>query len=366
MVNLAKELGRKKFFEIAVTGLSTASYFYTELERYGIPLWRSGDRDSFTHAEVLVEKIGAEGFGTVCFWNVDAKVKLLVVKALGFTNIRFIDVSPGTYSFEEMARLSRFGELIAFTEKDFYQRLDRLVLKYHGKHQVVPADKVTVIPNGVPQSSQVKKTYALHGAPRVVVNGRIAPTKYLLEIIEAMRLVRKHLPLAQLHIFGTAEPNQQIYAEEVLAVARAKLGRDVFFHGETFQIASRLHAFDASVVLGKHQGCPNALLEALAAGLPSIGNDDGGTRELILESETGILTPDTSPEVLACAILRVLSDRKFAEKIGRKGRHYVETNFSIKGMAQAYETILSPVKSKPSVQPVASKEPVLGLHHQVA
>src|SRR5262249_48559392 len=77
------------------------------------------------------------------------------------------------------------------------------------------------------------------------------------------------------------------------------------------------------VVLGEGQGCPNALLEALAAGLPAVANDDGGTREQLIHEVTGLLVPDRSPEALAAALLRILRDRELAQRLGPHGPEHV-------------------------------------------
>ncbi len=195
---------------------------------------------------------------------------------------------------------------------------------------------MAVIPNGVPRQAKVKSDYAIHGNPRIVVSGRIAPTKFLVEIIDAMRIVWNTVPNAELHIFGTAEPRHKDYAESVYAEAGSETGKRIFFHGRAFDVPAKLSKFDAYAVLGKDQGCPNALLEALSAGLPAIANDEGGTREQILHKETGLLIQDTSPEMLAHALLRLLQDRILAEKLGRAGKTHVRTSFSMERMAEDY------------------------------
>ena len=65
----------------------------------------AASRDPFDHAERLVARIASEQIGTICFWNVDPKIKLLVARALGFTDVALVDVSPGPASFDEMRRV---------------------------------------------------------------------------------------------------------------------------------------------------------------------------------------------------------------------------------------------------------------------
>jgi glycosyltransferase involved in cell wall biosynthesis len=341
LVNLATAL-RGTRLEIAVTGDSTADYFWGALRAAGVQVYRTAvSRDPFDHAERLVRRVCAEGIGTVCFWNVDAKIKLLTARALAFTGVAMVDVSPGPNAFDEMRRVDAFGRAIAFGETDFYARLDRMVLKYRGAAPAACADRITIIPNGVAAPAHVKSGYDIAGAPRVVVNGRIAPTKFLVEIVEAMTIVRQTVPRAELHIFGGAEPRHRDYAESVRTAAADDVDRTIFFHGASGDTIERLAEFDLFVVLGKEQGSPNALLEALAAGLPCIANDDGGTAEQIIDGRTGVLLPDRSPDTLAAAVARLLGDRGLAARLGQSGRAHALQSFSIDAMAARYDSLFA-------------------------
>lgn len=346
LVNLAKAIKGKVKFEIAVAGNSTASYFYKELKSSGIKVFRTADsRGAFDHAEALVQKICSGGIGTVCFWNIDPKIKLLLTKTLHFTKVRFVDVSPGNNSFDEMAGINEFQQLIGFDGKDYYKCLDKLVLKYRGSHPFECEGKMVVIPNGVPEATKVKSDYSISGHPRILVSGRIAPTKFISEIIEAMRLVWNQTPRAELHIFGGAEPRHHEYTQAVFKSVKDENGKRIFFHGPDFDITSRLSEFDAYVVLGKDQGCPNALLEALSAGLPAVANNDGGTGELVINEQTGLLVDSCSPEELSKSLLRVLLDRDLAKRVGTAGREHVLKTFSIKKMSRSYLELLRDIES---------------------
>jgi glycosyltransferase involved in cell wall biosynthesis len=337
LVHLAKALRGRCRFEIAVAGNSTASYFLTELASAGVRVTRTADsRDVFDHAEVLTQRIGAESIGTVCFWNVDPKLKILLVKTLQFTRVRFVDVSPGAGSFAEMRGIAEFQRLVGFDERAYYRRLDHLVQKYRGEAPPECAGKAVVIPNGVPRPRTAKTDYSLPRRPRVVVQGRIAPAKFLLEILAALRIVRAQVPGTELHVYGVAEPRHRAYAEAVAAAAAAEPDGSTFFHGPCPDIATRLPEFDACVVLGEDQGCPNALLEALAVGLPAVANDSGGTREQLIHGVTGLLLEDRCPAAVAAALVRVLQDREVARTLGREGRGHVLRSFSMRDMARSY------------------------------
>ena len=332
LVNLAIALRGSLDFEIAVTGNSTTSAFTQALDAAGIRHFRTAEsHECFDHAEALVAHIAQTAPACVSFWNVDAKVKLLLVKWLGHTRARFIDVSPGDYLFEELAATRTFQECIAFTDREYFARLDRLVQKYGAKARGPLTAKTVVIPNGVPMPLTVHEVDLARPA-RIAICGRIAPSKFLLEAIEAMQFVWREVPDAELHILGTAEPRHRDYALRVVAAA----GPRVTFHGAAFDAPGRLAEYDVLLVLGRHQGCPNAVLEALAAGVPVVANDSGGTRELVVHEKTGLLLEGLDPRTVAVALLRVIRDKALAAKLSARGRAHARKNFSMERMRDRY------------------------------
>ena len=65
---------------------------------------------------------------------------------------------------------------------------------------------------------------------------------------------------------------------------------------------------------------PNALIEAMSLGLPCISTDCpcGGPKDLIINEENGLLVPVDDKNAMKDAIIKVLSDKAFADKIGQK------------------------------------------------
>jgi glycosyltransferase involved in cell wall biosynthesis len=166
----------------------------------------------------------------------------------------------------------------------------------------------------------------------VALCGRIAPSKFVLEAIEAMGLLRRHYPDAELHVLGRAEARDRDYAMRVAAAADAR----IVFHGAAFDAPDRLAQFDAVLVLGRHQGCPNAVLEALAAGVPVVANDSGGTRELVLHEKTGLLVDIVDPGAIAAALRRLFDDPALARRLSARGLTHVKRRFSMDRMCENY------------------------------
>ena len=343
LVNLACALHGAMRFEIAVCGNSSTDYFYDTLTARGITVHRSAaTRDCFDHAEELCNYLILNMFSTICFWNTDAKVKLLLSKALQHTCVRIIDVSPGGYAFEEMSAVADFQQWIAFDEAAYYVRLDALVLKFKGDAPAGVRKRMQVIPNGVPSPQRLRlKSAAENKTTRIVVSGRIAPSKFLLEILAAMRLLWQQHPRVELHVLGTVEARHAEYGQALMGAIGSELNHRVYLHGECFDAPERVADYDIALVLGEHQGCPNAVLEALAAGVPVVANDSGGTREQVLHQRTGLLIHSTAPTDVAQALAQLIDDPVLARKLAQAGRKRVEKRFSMQRMLRAYRKLLN-------------------------
>ena len=94
----------------------------------------------------------------------------------------------------------------------------------------------------------------------------------------------------------------------------------------------------------RHEGMPNALLEAMASGLPVIASCIAGNEELVVDGETGYLVPSEDIESLQAALKQLLSDPASREQMGRASRQYVEANYSWESTAQQYALLLEKVK----------------------
>jgi glycosyltransferase involved in cell wall biosynthesis len=83
----------------------------------------------------------------------------------------------------------------------------------------------------------------------------------------------------------------------------------------------------------------NGLLEAMATGLPTVATDVGGVGECVTE-ETGILCPPRDPHAMAEAILKLLTDRGFADRMSRACRLRA-VRFDYKEVAKTIDEIYS-------------------------
>jgi glycosyltransferase involved in cell wall biosynthesis len=89
------------------------------------------------------------------------------------------------------------------------------------------------------------------------------------------------------------------------------------------------------------EGCPNALLEAMAAGKPVVAARTGGIPEVVVDGETGLLVPREDLNALRRALLRLAADPALRAKMGAAGRDRVEREFSVDRVVKSYEALYS-------------------------
>jgi len=96
---------------------------------------------------------------------------------------------------------------------------------------------------------------------------------------------------------------------------------------------------DLFVLSSIEEGMPNALLEAMAAGLPSVVTDVGGNAEALVDDETGYLVPAGRPDALAARMIEILHDpeRRRAQSLAARRRY--EQSFTLDRMTDAYHAL---------------------------
>jgi sugar transferase (PEP-CTERM/EpsH1 system associated) len=203
----------------------------------------------------------------------------------------------------------------------------------------VPARKVTVICNGVDtrRFQAHDRTTARRGLglPESCVAigsvGRLDPVKDHAGLIEAFARVSSD-PRAILLIVGEGPFRGEL---ERLIEARGLAGR-VRLLGERHDVPQVLAALDVFVLSSLGEGIANAILEAMATGLPVIATRVGGNPELVVDGSTGMLVPSRSPEALAAALRRYLEEPALAAAHGCSGRARAVSEFALERMVAAY------------------------------
>jgi glycosyltransferase involved in cell wall biosynthesis len=106
--------------------------------------------------------------------------------------------------------------------------------------------------------------------------------------------------------------------------------------GWTHDVENVLRASDAFVLPSGMEGISNALLEAMALGMPCAVSDVPGNRDLVSDGVSGIQLDFRNTASAAQAVLRMLGDSKYARKLGAGARDTVLLKFDLAGVAGRY------------------------------
>lgn len=90
----------------------------------------------------------------------------------------------------------------------------------------------------------------------------------------------------------------------------------------------------------RHEGMPNAVLEAMASGLPVVATRIAGTEELVLDGVTGELTEVEDVEALRNCLRRLILGGETRSKMGKASRQRAEREYSWRSVARQYEVLL--------------------------
>jgi L-malate glycosyltransferase len=143
-------------------------------------------------------------------------------------------------------------------------------------------------------------------------------------LIASAPAVLREFPSTRFVLIGDGE--QRVAFEQ--QVAGLGLERNFLFMGRRADIPEILVCCDIGVLPSRAEGLPNAVLEYMAAGLPTIVSRAGGSTELIEDGVTGLLVPPENSPALAAALLKLLRDPELARQMALRGHEFTIRNFS--------------------------------------
>ena len=157
---------------------------------------------------------------------------------------------------------------------------------------------------------------------RIVSGGRGDANKNHALILRAFARIAPEFPNASLVVYGDGEKRQEL----IRKTQELGLSDRVQFPGAVSDVAEKIRTASAFVLSSGHEGMPNALIEAMCLGIPSISTDCpcGGPRELIEDGVNGYLIPVGDEEALADRLRRIFSDEEGAERMGKQAALLLE------------------------------------------
>lgn len=208
----------------------------------------------------------------------------------------------------------------------------------------IPAEKFVVIPNGVaalsghdplPREELLRELDIPSDARLIGAVGRLWPQKRIKDLIWAAHLLDEAQMPIRLLIIGDGPHRWRLerYASQV------DFGRVVRFLGVRDDVPRLMPCLDCLWLGSAYEGQSNAVMEAMAAGIPVVATNIPGNRDLIVPDETGFLVPVGDRGAFAKWTMILLNDGEMARRMGEAGRNRVRDEFSIDRMVQRHASL---------------------------
>jgi glycosyltransferase involved in cell wall biosynthesis len=257
---------------------------------------------------------------------------------------RVIFKIPGTgavrylkHSWLKRAVTKRYVDVVIAVNYDHRDELIKLGL---------PSSCVLMIPNGVDLAGLRPRTHGRRegGERSVVFVGRLVPTKGVDVLLESWKVVQEKMGNPpSLYIIGDGSERSRLERQATT------LNRNVHFTGRIDHFHVQCYLECATLLVSPsrlgQEGLSNALLEAMAAGLPIVATEVEGTRDVVRDGQNGLLVEPGSSRALTSALLRLLRDSDLSKRLGRAARETVERAYSIEAVARQYHGLYTELVS---------------------
>lgn len=207
----------------------------------------------------------------------------------------------------------------------------------------VAPERITLLTNGVDvsrftppdQQGQLAARAAIGLDPdefAVVMVGALVPVKNHNTAIGALEQCTGLLGRCRLVLVGDGPLRSALEAQARQLPEQVR----VTFLGLRSEVVTALHAADLLVLSSGYEQMSNAILEAMACGLPIIATDVGDNARIVEHQQCGLIVPQGDTRALGQAIQKLRDDRSLGRRLGQAGRRRVMDHHCIEDTAEAY------------------------------
>ena len=278
----------------------------------------------------------------VCVAQEAERFGLPAVVKVAAHNIDLAD-KPGWRSIVALPRrrreiIKRLSGVIAISEA-----IAKELLSYG-----IPESKIARIPNGVDcqlfhpvddisAQQRLRERFGWSDRPTIIFSGGLSDRKGAHLLVEALALLKQGGSPCQVVFVGRFDEASYEMKFRSLIEQRG-VADDVVLFGLTKETAELYRAADIFCLPSKSEGMPNAMLEAMASGLPTVGTRISGITDLIEEDTRGLLVRRDSAE-LADALKYYLDFPDQGLTHGKAARNFVERGFSATAVLAAHKQL---------------------------
>lgn len=250
-------------------------------------------------------------------------------------------------------------ERVAMAGADVLTSPSRDLAEYIAQDLPCPVENITIIPNPIdPQEFSPEGHLALQpdGRQTVLFVGRLEERKGVHFLVKAMPQVLKACPNTRFVIIGDdtihaidGHNSMLAYLKHILKESNCEDAVMFVPRIPLTELPAYYRSTDISVVPSLYDNSPYTCLEAMSCGRAVIGTSAGGTREYIVDGDSGVIVPPKDPDALAAALIKLLQDKPYREFLSKNARERVLNTFQRKKIAadtvKLYETAIERYKT---------------------
>ncbi|MTH08407.1 glycosyltransferase [Turicibacter sanguinis] len=198
--------------------------------------------------------------------------------------------------------------------------------------------KSTIIPN--PIKMNLPKPYEGERLKEIVAVGRLEPQKNYQLLIKTFAKFNKIYPEYCLKIYGEGSERKNL--EEM--VEKEQLTKVIEFKGKVLDFHKDIIKSSMYILTSDYEGMPNALMEAMALGLPCIATNvpSGGTNFLIDNEVNGIITPVGNSDLLLKNMIKLVENKNLSQKLSYESRK-INSKFSLDNTCKLWSCYISEI-----------------------
>ena len=204
--------------------------------------------------------------------------------------------------------------------------------------KVHPNANIVCIPNVAPQYEDVSPLTE----KRIINVARVSPQKRPDLLIKAFALVKDQYPDWTCEWYGEAEIHEEYTRQINELIQKSKLGDRFLFMGPTTEIPQKLKSSSIFAFPSEYEGLSLALLEAMSAGLPTIGCIDCPSVNSIIKNNVNGFLVDPEPEAFANALSKLMSSLELRQKQGKQAKETSRT-YSPELVWEKWDTLLKTI-----------------------
>lgn len=239
-------------------------------------------------------------------------------------------------------------------EKFLYNHSDKIIvissdLKEQWKRRNL-TKKIALITNGIPvKAVKFSNQEEVYGTFNMLMTARIAPMKHHMDALKALNMVlNQGISNIKLYFAGSEGEKSDIeYKKSLLKyISDNSLEHNVEFLGEVKDMEELRSRMNVELMCNPDEPFGRVTVEGMRSGLVVIGVAAGGTLDIIIDNENGLLYKKDDINDLAEKIYNVYSDVDFRKMLGQKASQYGNTHFTMEENVDAIENVLLEVAMK--------------------